>query len=166
MSGKWLVLCLLACAGVLGFFLMTKPNNTVQTEIKDRELVSLEIAEQSLEVEVVTTAENTAQGLSGREEIGSDGMLFLFPQSRIRSFWMKEMRFPIDIIWINHGVVIGVAPAVPPPEPGQSLEALPRYISPAPADTVLEVPAGYAAEHGIQTGSPVHIARDTRKVLP
>ncbi len=41
------------------------------------------------------------RGLSGRSTIGADGMLFVFPEEDFHGIWMKEMLFPIDIIWLK-----------------------------------------------------------------
>jgi uncharacterized membrane protein (UPF0127 family) len=68
---------------------------------------------------------------------------------------MKGMRFPIDIVWIERGRITGVARDVPVPVNG-----LPTYESPGPADRVLEVPAGWAARHGVGRGDQVAYGRE------
>jgi uncharacterized protein len=93
------------------------------------------------------------KGLSGRASLSDrEGMLFIFPNRAPRSFWMKGMRFPIDIVWIAHGRVIGVTRNVPVPRAG-----LPTYDSPGPAGQVLEVRAGWAARHHVRRGGGVTI---------
>jgi uncharacterized protein len=96
------------------------------------------------------------QGLSGRASLAEDrGMLFVYPDHIERTFWMKGMRFAIDIVWIDRGRVTGVEPDAPVPVGGD----LPRYPSRAPADRVLEVRAGWAARHGVERGDRVSIGR-------
>lgn len=115
----------------------------------------IQVGENELRVEVVETPSARARGLSYRDEIGSDGMLFLFPDQEIRRFWMRGMRFSIDIVWIAQNQVVGVTENVPPPRPGTADEALPLYTSPEPVDWVLELPAGEAAAYGIDAGENV-----------
>lgn len=119
----------------------------------DRERRTITINDSTLEVEVVTTPESTTQGLSGREEIGADGMLFVFPTTGVRQFWMPEMKFDIDIVWIRNAEVVGVAAQVPKPAPAQT--ALPTYSSELPVNVVLELPSGKANDLGIKPGSTV-----------
>lgn len=56
----------------------------------------------TFEVEVANTPEQQATGLSGRKQLGKNrGMLFVFEQDDFHVFWMKDMQFAIDIIWID-----------------------------------------------------------------
>jgi uncharacterized membrane protein (UPF0127 family) len=82
-------------------------------------------------------------------------MLFVYPDRAPRTYWMKGMRFPIDIVWIDAGRVRGVERNVPVPH-----GRLPLYRSGGPADHVLEVPAGWARRHGTKAGDRVSIAGD------
>ena len=55
-----------------------------------------------IKVEIVDTVESRALGLSGREELkDGNGMLFVFDDVGKYNFWMKNMNFPIDIIWLG-----------------------------------------------------------------
>lgn len=103
--------------------------------------------------EVADTDRKCARGLSGREALGPDeGMWFVFPGAAPRAFWMKEMLFPIDILWVRDGKLVDLSVNLPTPVPG---EQLPVYRPAVPADRVLEVPAGYAAAHGLRLGMSV-----------
>lgn len=103
-----------------------------------------------LEVEVADEPEERANGLSGRRGLASDqGMFFLFADARLYPFWMKDMRFPIDIIYLYEGTVTEVFPSVAPPLPG----GVPATVQPTvPADAVLELFAGESARRGIEKG--------------
>jgi hypothetical protein len=79
-------------------------------------------------------------------------MLFVFGDRAPTTFWMKGMRFPLDIVWIDRGRVTGIERDAPVPK-GEP----PLYPSTGPVDHVLEVPAGWTARHGVMTGSPVRI---------
>jgi uncharacterized membrane protein (UPF0127 family) len=114
--------------------------------------VTVHLSGATVRAEVADDAQARARGLSGRRQLGADrGMLFVYRDHAKRTYWMKGMRFPIDIVWIDHGHVTGVEPNVPVPTGGR----LPLYPSPAPADRVLEVPAGWAARHGVERGARV-----------
>ncbi|MBI4118834.1 MAG: DUF192 domain-containing protein [Parcubacteria group bacterium] len=104
-------------------------------------------------VELAKTEAEVQKGLSGRASLGADqGMLFIFAQPDYYRFWMPDMRFPIDIIWINENKVAGISQNV-------SNEFDPKnpkfYIPPRPADKVLEVNAGFAENKKIKTGDKI-----------
>ena len=65
-------------------------------------LASVVIKNVVIQAEVVSRLADLRQGLSGRASLPTDhGMLFVFSKSDIYEFWMKDMKFPLDIIWIN-----------------------------------------------------------------
>ena len=105
----------------------------------------------ALRVAVVDTPLTRQQGLSNIPSLKPDeGMLFIFEEDGQYSFWMKDMALSIDILWItSSGRVVFIAPAVSPDTFPQA------FTSDSPARYVLEVPAGFATEHGIGVGSKV-----------
>ena len=105
------------------------------------------------------THETRRLGLGGRDDLARDvGMWFDMGGTGTASFWMRGMRFPIDIVWISDDLVVtGVAARLPFPEPGTSSSALPNYSSGVPIRYVLEINAGLAEELGIGEGSVVTI---------
>ena len=108
-------------------------------------------------VDVVDTPATRERGLSGRPSLAAhEGMLFLFGHPGPQAFWMKEMRFDIDILWIRGDKLIGVAADARRPTPGAGL---PLYRSPEPCDRVLEVLAGSAKRWGLAIGDAVRIER-------
>lgn len=111
-------------------------------------------------VELATTAVEQARGLSYRTSLAPDaGMLFVFGTPGTQNFWMKDMHFPLDIIWIaENGTVAGFAQDVPAPEPGTALWNLPVYTSPPGVNEVLEVNAGTVAKFGISVGDRVTLS--------
>lgn len=107
----------------------------------------------TLYLEVVDTNEARMQGLSGRDSLAPyDGMLFVFDEPGLYPFWMKEMKFPLDIIWINGDTVVDVATL---PSPTEDQIVPPRHIPLVRADLVLELDAGQAAALGIATGMKI-----------
>lgn len=107
-------------------------------------------------VEVAHSPQTRERGLSGHAPLAQDeGMFFVFPVADRYAFWMKDMLFPIDILWINGTELVDITTDVPAPA---SLDApLPTYRPVAPADRVLEVPAGFAKTHGLRLGMTVEL---------
>lgn len=128
-----------------------------QQAFVDRQKVRLKIGISIMLVEIVNTPESITLGLSGRDEIGADGMLFLFDFPRKTSFWMKDMRFDLDMIWILDGQVVGITEHVPAPKAGVSLDNLETYPSTGAVDAVLEVAAGQAQRLGIVVGDRLEL---------
>ena len=78
--------------------------------------------------------------------------------SRSRSFWMKGMIISIDILWLDNSRIVHIEHRVPPPRPGTPNSALPVYAAPAPANGVLEIAAGRAAQLGLRVGDSIRLA--------
>ena len=98
-------------------------------------------------VEVADTAEKRRWGLMYRTGLGADqGMLFVFPEERNQSFWMKNTPLSLDLIFMDRRRrVVGIVhDAVPFSTRSVSVGVPSRY--------VLEVRAGLARRHGIVTG--------------
>jgi uncharacterized membrane protein (UPF0127 family) len=94
------------------------------------------------------------KGLSGRDNLGENqGMLFVFEKKDTYGFWMKNMKFPIDIIYIDDNSVVYLVENAPAPS-GQA-DALTVYKPDKPANRVLEVNAGKAKELGIKKGTKI-----------
>lgn len=105
----------------------------------------------SLELEVVSGVEEKAKGLSGRALLPENhGMLFVYESDTQPAFWMKDMRFPIDIIWISgEKKVVGVEADVSP-------SSYPMRFRPeAPVRFAVEVNAGWSSAHGVTAGDAV-----------
>lgn len=107
-------------------------------------------------VELAVTAEEQVLGLSGRAELAAgSGMLFVWDGESRRSFWMPDMNFPLDIVWINGDcAVVAITRDAPPQRPGQSRAELPRYVVDG-VQYVLEINAGEAERRGVEPGDGV-----------
>lgn len=107
-------------------------------------------------VELAVTWQEQAQGLSGRAELAAgSGMLFVWEQESRRSFWMPDMNFPLDLVWINGDcTIVEITRDAPPQAPGQSRSELPRYIV-DDVQYVLEINAGESAQYAINPGDRV-----------
>lgn len=116
---------------------------------------SLEINGISIEIEMARTREEQTHGLSGRTTLSENrGMLFLYDKPGLYSFWMKDMRFPVDIIWIDSDQrIIDISKNALP-------ESYPNTFQPRePAQYVLEVNAGFAEKYDINLGDAVTLPK-------
>lgn len=135
-------------------FTTQQQSSANQFTIGDHTIAQMQFVDgPALAVEIVSTPESITQGLSGRDQLGAEGMLFVFNQPGIYSFWMKQMRFDLDLIWIRSGKIVAITPNVPKPEDNTPDSALPSYESPQIVDMVLEVPAGFAQKSNLVVGS-------------
>ena len=108
-----------------------------------------------LRVRVPLTEQASERGLGGVTSLSNrQGMLWYFQPASKPTFWMKGMKIGLDFIWIRQGDILSINEQVPPPS---SELDLPIYQPPGVVDNVLEVPAGFAAEHHLQVGDPVVI---------
>lgn len=112
---------------------------------------TLVVGDQKLHVELAQTPEQLTKGLGDRDHIGSEGMLFLLPGRQMATFWMKDMRFGLDFVWIAAGKVVDLTPNVPA-ELGVSDVNLHVYSPHTPVDEVLELPLGDISRRHIQIG--------------
>ncbi len=141
---------IIAAVSGLSIFLFSKP------AVKTADIARGRIGDQIIQTYLADTDEERVRGLSGRERLEPDkGMLFVFPDYAVRSFWMKEMKFPIDIIWIKDNRVIGIEPNAP--QPRTFSELLKTYQSPEPVNYVLEVNAGFMKKFSLGAGAVVEI---------
>jgi uncharacterized membrane protein (UPF0127 family) len=102
-----------------------------------------------VQAEVVSSPDKLFLGLGGRRYLApGSGMLFIMPTLEVQEFCMRGMCIPIDIIWICQDRIIGFQQNLSPRDPG-------IFHSPAPADLVLEVPAGFVKSAGLRVGDRV-----------
>ncbi len=155
---KKLFIILIALVLMVVFYLITKNQQVLVDhhlkKLLDHSFIKVEFIRtgKELEVEVVNTKHSVKQGLSGRESIGSDGMLFIFPSASHHQFWMKEMKFNLDMIWLNDGVVVDVSHDVEKPVVATKLEDLKLISVDSVSDAVLEVRSGKINELGVVVG--------------
>lgn len=117
---------------------------------KTARTVELTIRGVRLTVELAETPADQQKGLSGRDSMPADrGMLFIFQSESMWGFWMKDMRFSLDIIWFDSNrSAVYIEQNLPPCVE----EPCPVYTPAASALYVLEVNAGFVQAHGISLG--------------
>jgi len=117
------------------------------------ETKTVKIGNSSIKVDVADSDAERQKGLSGRASLDKDsGMLFVINNKATPTFWMKDMKFAIDIIWIEEGKIIQIDKNVPPPSFGTPDNKLKLYSPKSAVDYVLEVNSGYSDLHNIKVG--------------
>ena len=106
--------------------------------------------------EIAASDRDKKKGLSDRESLPiSEGMLFVYDKMAIYTFWMKDVQFPIDIIWIGEDKKIVYIAQNAQPEPDKNDDELKRYRPNAESQYILEINAGLAAANGLEIGDQV-----------
>ncbi len=122
------------------------------------------IAGRTIGLEVARTPQQQAMGLMYRTTLADDrGMLFPFEPPQPVSFWMKNVRIPLDMIFLRDGEVKAIAASVPP----CTAEPCPTYGPPTAVNQVIELRGGRAAELGLKVGDRVKIKfLDSKRLQP
>jgi len=140
----------LACAGCTVKIENLTQNKTLPATYR------VTVGNTTVYAEAANTPAKWEIGLMNRTYLNEDaGMLFIFPIQIQQSLWMKNMRIPLDIVFItadNH--VLEIYASVPP----CTSDPCPLYTSSAPVKYALEVNSGFCARHSIASGDPVVIA--------
>lgn len=119
----------------------------------------------TLHVLVANTPEERYRGLSDRHSLSPyDGMLFTYIGSlpndpvdpSFLTIVMREMNFPIDIVWVSRGIIVDIVQNAPP-ERGVDEDKLRRFESRVPAQVIIELPVGGVQKYGLKIGSEVSL---------
>ena len=117
---------------------------------------TVKIGTHSFSVKVAKTSEEQQIGLSKTESLSkTSGMLFPFQKADYYAFWMKNMKFPIDILYINNKKIVTIFENVP--APASPNENPPLYHPTEPATMVLEIQGGLVTKYTIKEGDTVTI---------
>ena len=132
----------------LGFF---NKDQKIDQKIEEKNIENIKIVKINnvvLNIEVADTDEERTQGLSGREKLEEGtGMLFVFEKEGYYGIWMKDMKFSIDIIWLDKNKKIVQI------EKNVSPETYPRVFQPFNLNLyVLEVSVGFLSKNNIKIG--------------
>lgn len=134
------------------FFLISYKPALAPENFNIDKMEEIKIGGKIIRVEIADSAEKQIRGLSGRRSLPDDqGMLFVFPALSHYSFWMKDMNFSLDFIWIKEDEVVEITKNVKPED-----YQPPSALSPINTiDKVLEINAGMAEKLGIKEGDKV-----------
>lgn len=137
-------LIILATVFVFFIIIFYFPNNS-------RLINSVQIAGQNIKVDLALTEDEHIKGLSGKNKLEEDeGMLFVFEQIGKHNFWMKDMNFPIDIIWLGEDMKIVYI------KENAQLKTYPETFGPETSSKyVLEIVAGFSNKNNLKVGDEV-----------
>ncbi len=121
-------------------------NNVSSSSVKIKDLI--------ISVDLAKTPEQQAKGLSVKNTLNeNEGMLFIFDTPKEHSFWMKDMKFPIDIMWIGSDhKIVHIEKNL---QPCAFFLLCTSYSPHANSKYVLEVPSNYTAKNTIVIGDRV-----------
>lgn len=123
-----------------------------QPQVKDG-FTEMKVGEVEVKVMIRDTMEGRSKGLSGYEKLEEDeGMLFVFPVLGKYGFWMKEMKFDLDVLWIKDDKVVGIIEGVKAPKEGESPV---RFKPETMVNKVLEVNSGWAKKAKVKVGDSI-----------
>lgn len=119
---------------------------------------SVELGGKTFSVDIADTQEKQSLGLMFRDSMPPDqGMLFIFPNEALRSFWMKNTRISLDIMYFDKDLkMVSISADTPPCK----VSRCPSYPSTGPAMYVLELNAGTASALGVGPGDRLTIELD------
>lgn len=141
---KTILLVLVAIVVAVASWALSAPESPRMRH--DREVM---INGKVLQLEIANTPAAIVQGLSDRKTMAADeGMLFIMPNVEYQTFWMKDMKFAIDIVFLREGRVVDIVTLQRP-----SIASIPSYQSKAEADMVLELNEGMVKEYKLEIGT-------------
>lgn len=154
---QFILLVILIFGGLYYYSLSTKDGDINSPFLSQpRSSSTLVINSNTLKVEVADEDSERKKGLGGRVSLGTDeGMLFVYERAGIHTFWMKDVSFPLDFIWINGSTVVDITENVPPPTIGQTDNELARYSTLKENDKILEINAGTVQRLNIKIGDTI-----------
>lgn len=104
----------------------------------------------NIPVRVADSPQEQAKGLMASELAADEGMLFVFPDSQVRAFWMKDTKVSLDIIFVDESRTVTEIKEHLPPCVADPCQVFP---SKQPAMFAVEVNAGFARAHRVVVGS-------------
>lgn len=122
----------------------------------DRVLV---IGDKKISLTVSDTELTRVQGLSGKDKLkDNEAMLFVFDESQKHGFWMKDMKFSLDIIWLDdHSRIVYIEQNISP-------DTYPKTFFPSTKSLyVIEANAGFVNENKLEIGNILNISQKTTR---
>lgn len=132
--------------------------NKTETPIPSSYNRTMEVGNKKISIEVAATLSQKKTGLSYRSSMPQTaGMLFDFSTDTDKqpAFWMKDMHFPLDLIWIKDGKIISITKNVPNPAAGTPDNQLALYYPPSDIDHTLEVNGGWSEKNNVKIGDEI-----------
>lgn len=139
----------------------TSPKTTLSAETVQYARSGVRIGDKTFSVELALTSDQQALGLGQRDSLAKNsGMLFVFKPASRETFWMKDMRFDLDMVWIANGKIVDITRHAPAPKEETKTEELPTYSPRTEVDYVLEINSGQA--DGMKIGDRVEVVNTSQ----
>lgn len=130
------------------------PKNNKEIKTNNQSISKVKINNKIIKVEIADEPDERTRGLSYRDSLCDDcGMLFIFPEKKVKSFWMKDMNFPIDIIWIDDDQIVKIDKNLKP----EGIMPKETYSSEVPVNYVLELNTNFSINYNIKIGDKIKI---------
>jgi uncharacterized protein len=150
---KILLILAILVVVILGLYFIQKYSKNGILPIGNN-IPTVTIGNNSFKVSIAASGKDQEIGLSETNSIAANqGMIFLFKVPGYYSFWMKNMKFPIDILYINNDTIVTIINDAKAPK--NSAESLTIYAPTQPADKVLEIQAGLSNKYHFKNGDKV-----------
>ncbi len=131
-----------ACILLFSFWFYSRNPLSATVKIKQTEFI----------VDLAITPKEKTRGLSFRKTVlPKHGMLFVYENKDKYPFWMKDMQFPLDFVWIDGNIIVDVTKNVPPAN-SESMQVVKPN---TPVNKILEINAGEIDTYNIQIGDTV-----------
>ncbi len=151
------LVALAVIAGALGWVLLDRFSGPPK-------FVRATIGGERFRLETCFDDKSRADGMMGRDSLGDDeGMIFVFPDTRKRGFWMKGCLIDLDIVYLDEAGRVVSFTTMKRPAPGTPDHRLPNYPSYYPCRYAIELRAGRAKELGIKEADLVELPLSTLK---
>ncbi len=146
---------------IIAIFLIFIPQACFGQEVREVCLRDVRVR-----AEIADTPDKREKGLMFRQELAEDqGMLFIFKEEAVHGFWMKNVNFPLDIIWMDKDKrIVDIKPNLKPcrqergtSDGGHIEKSCESYFPREKAFYVLEVKSGFADRHQISVGDKIGI---------
>lgn len=148
-----IILIIFLIGGII--FFRFNPFSSTQTKNQNH---TVSIDNHVFAVTIAQTDDEKHIGLSKRTSLpDNEGMLFPFQKPDYYQFWMKNMQFPLDIIYIHNNKIVTIVNDLPAPK-GTANNNPPRFVPVEPAETVLEINAGLSKKYNFKVGDSVTIS--------
>lgn len=134
-----------------------------EKSLRPIKMVEVRLNEQVFHLEVALNDAQRRRGLMGRTSVaGNGGMLFVFPDEQVRTFWMRNCLVPLDVVFINDERRITAIHTMAVPKSGGKLV---KYSSIAPVRFAIELAGGRAGEIALKAGQTLDIDLRDLKLL-
>ena len=156
-----IILIILVIGTLIGLFILNSNQSNVQSDqsklqaLTDSSKVSVKINNSTLKLEVARSEQKREEGLMNIKKMqDNSGMIFIFEDEQIRTFWMKNTYISIDIIFLDKDLKI-----VKIFENTKPLQTSEIYSSDYPSQFVIEANSGWVEKHNLKVSDKLEILR-------